>query len=888
MTNNLTTSLHAILAAGALLLTGLPVQAAAPGRLFAMGGFDPDNLETVPHRIYELDPATGRATPLPGSFGPEPPAMAATADGRLLALNPLHSHGSDPGPEQSTLLEIDPYRGLLTPLAVVPAQTYGFDIFSDGRAFTIPQSGGAAPVQLHAVNLQTGALTAIGAASAIDDAFAAAFGSAPAANKRATQLGSVSNKLYAVVRHSTMANLVSFDPDTGAATVIGAANAINTSGGGRYYGIPGLSGRDSDGDGVADELYGVLNYHDQDGDPATPPVVIGALIKFNLTDGTWSLVGMNPGLLFSSLASAPVLNPTPPSVYAVRLARVDGATYVAGEEVNSRGAVAVGAYDDQDAPVAARFEGGLTLLPPLSPKGAYANSINDAGLTVGWALNDAGLRRAVAWSNGIPSDLGTLGGDRAEARGVNNAGQIVGQARNAVGQARAFLWTESSGMSELPMTLGGNRSAASAINATGVVAGSGRLANDKTHAVRYDPGTGTTLDLGTLGGDESFANGINDAGHVAGLSDDSEGGFRPFFWSPETGLVDLFADGHLGSPFGAAYDVNSAGEVVGYGEINDNYDSHAFVWSRNDGLRDLNNLVARMPGLELRGAAGINDVGQISGWGALHGEPVAFRLDPAIRLRRGHADVVVAWEADSLEFHVHDDEAGLEHAGGKVVLHVPALAQSRVPGNPAFAFLGSAGAPVWILPQAGHPKLLFLGLAAAEVEPGTFENDQIELRLAGAEGPGDFALYTVDGFGQPLVHMNTGDGISPADVKLLRAGMHEHVNWAFTRPGVYWLKLQAAGRLAAGGTPVASEEFEVCFEVIGTETRLALTRTGDTVELTFNTQEELTYQLERAPALTGPWTNEGAAFPGTGRQKHITVPLGPGSVFFRIKASAGD
>ncbi len=284
-------------------LIGGALQAAAPGKLYAIGGFDPDDTGMVAHRLYELDPATGKATPLPGSFGPEPSGLAATADGRILALEIAHSDGSEPAPEESALLEIDPFKGFLTKLATVPAMATGFDIFPDGRAFTIPLPDGVAPVQLHTVSLGAGSLTAIGSASAIDDAFAAAFGSSPAANKRATQLGSVGGHAYAVVRHGTLANLVRFDPATGAATVLGAANAVTTANGGSYRGIPGLSGRDSDGDGQFDELYGVLNYHDHDGDPETYFQVIGALVRFNLVDGTWSIVGTNPGLLFSGLAS---------------------------------------------------------------------------------------------------------------------------------------------------------------------------------------------------------------------------------------------------------------------------------------------------------------------------------------------------------------------------------------------------------------------------------------------------------------------------------------------------------------------------------------------------------------------------------------------------------
>jgi probable HAF family extracellular repeat protein len=313
--------------------------------------------------------------------------------------------------------------------------------------------------------------------------------------------------------------------------------------------------------------------------------------------------------------------------YSVTPIFVSDANYVAGEAVNSLGMVAVGAYEGADVPQAFRLNGGLASLSGLASGGAYANSINDAGLTVGWSFNSAGLRQPVAWQDATAQHLGSLGGDRGEARGVNNQGMIVGQSRNASGQARAFAYTSSLGMTELPMTLGGTRSSANAISDSGFVAGSGRTVSEDSHAVRFHVDTSELIGLGTLGGSNSFANGVNLYGHVVGLSDTVDD-FRPFFWTPELGMLDIFAGGDLGASFGAAYEVNRFGVVVGYGEINDNFDSHAFAWSIDQGLVNLNDRLLHPNGIELFGAAGINDVGQIVGWGSVNGLRAGFLLSP--------------------------------------------------------------------------------------------------------------------------------------------------------------------------------------------------------------------------------------------------------------------
>lgn len=93
-------------------------------------------------------------------------------------------------------------------------------------------------------------------------------------------------------------------------------------------------------------------------------------------------------------------------------------------------------------------------------------------------------------------------------------------------------------------------------------------------------------------------------------------------------MQDLFAFGDLGSPFGAAYDINKSGVVVGYGEINDDLDSRAFAWSPVDGLVNLNDRLVAPLGMVLLGASGINEQGQIVGWGTLDGSPAGFLLTP--------------------------------------------------------------------------------------------------------------------------------------------------------------------------------------------------------------------------------------------------------------------
>lgn len=187
-------------------------------------------------------------------------------------------------------------------------------------------------------------------------------------------------------------------------------------------------------------------------------------------------------------------------------------------------------------------------------------------------------------------------------------------------------------------------------------------------------------------------------------------------------------------------------------------------------------------------------------------------------LATGHADIGIVYEEGGWNLHVHqemeDPAAGIEYAPGDVVLQVGAAARTVVPSTPGFQFLGPSLSPVYILPQVHQPGLLFLGLGTEEIPDGLFSNNQLTLSLQNVSGPGNFFLYTVDGFGVPHVAMNSADGISTVDGVTLQTGSHGHYNFAFTAAGTYEIAFSASGVLADGGASVGSDAATYTFEVI--------------------------------------------------------------------------
>lgn len=184
--------------------------------------------------------------------------------------------------------------------------------------------------------------------------------------------------------------------------------------------------------------------------------------------------------------------------------------------------------------------------------------------------------------------------------------------------------------------------------------------------------------------------------------------------------------------------------------------------------------------------------------------PAHARTTPVV-LSAGHVDVAdVAYEAGALEIGVHDEtvEPGVEREVDDVVFLVKRAARSTVPGDPAFGFLGAAGAPVWILPEIQNEELLWPGLAAEELEAGVFAGDTVSLRVEGVTGPGRVAVFTEDAVGTPQVLVNSGDGLP--DAVALAVGTHRHASWAFSHAGVYCLKVRATATLAGTGATVES------------------------------------------------------------------------------------
>jgi len=253
---------------------------------------------------------------------------------------------------------------------------------------------------------------------------------------------------------------------------------------------------------------------------------------------------------------------------------------------------------------------GLTPLAGLPNRArAFPRDINDHGDIVGTA--DAGgvdLGHAVRWRNGVPQDLGTLPtGPYSAGWGINSFGDVVGESStqvNGINVQHAFIYTDATGMVDLTPTA--DSAVARDINDAGQV--TGYRAGGSYRAFRWQ--SGQMQDLGVLPGmAHSFGFAIEPAGSVAGSSKSASGNSEHIArYTDMLGLHDLGGTGEHNQAWG----INGALTVVGQlGQSS----ARAFVYSDAEGLRNLNDLIDRSRGWVLQTAFDINEAGQIVGYG---------------------------------------------------------------------------------------------------------------------------------------------------------------------------------------------------------------------------------------------------------------------------------
>ncbi len=284
---------------------------------------------------------------------------------------------------------------------------------------------------------------------------------------------------------------------------------------------------------------------------------------------------------------------------------------------------------------------------PTANVSSVANDINNKGQIVGFAENVKGIDHAFLWENGRKTDLGVLKpGYSSVASAINDNGTIVGNEEDPVtgrSTQQALLWTGGSIQSldnisgetvqralaissreEIvgesgfrpalwgaglvsPILNNSDEGIARGVNRFGLVVGSH---NQQPAAFQ----SGQVVPLGGIAGQQNKqgdAEAVNERGDVVGLVDTSDTDtplYHAFFYSGGI-MTDV---GSLGGA-SKAEAVNESATVVGTSFFTKGTKQHAFVWTKQQGLFDLNFLIPPHSPWTVTDVHGINNAGQIVG-----------------------------------------------------------------------------------------------------------------------------------------------------------------------------------------------------------------------------------------------------------------------------------
>jgi probable HAF family extracellular repeat protein len=228
------------------------------------------------------------------------------------------------------------------------------------------------------------------------------------------------------------------------------------------------------------------------------------------------------------------------------------------------------------------------------------------------------------------------GGNNGFATGANNLGHVVGWAENGVHdptccctQVLQFLpavWTlgPPDQIQNLPLISGDTSGAATAINDNGQIVGISGICDQAVgrhtakHAVLWENGTVTDIYPNAPAPWWNTPTAINQRGDVVGFAGDPtfvEGDIvHAFMWTREDGIRQLKPLPNRTPPHvdSEAYGINEARQVVGVSCDADQTDCRAVIWDHSNTPTDLNDLKGGYSAV-LALAKDINNKGEITG-----------------------------------------------------------------------------------------------------------------------------------------------------------------------------------------------------------------------------------------------------------------------------------
>lgn len=184
---------------------------------------------------------------------------------------------------------------------------------------------------------------------------------------------------------------------------------------------------------------------------------------------------------------------------------------------------------------------------------------------------------------------------------------------------------------------------------------------------------------------------------------------------------------------------------------------------------------------------------------ALVGSANAVTSNQPVMIQAGHADFGPTLAGGNWKIQIRDDtgDEPVWRDPENVVFKLGSNSIIPMPNDSTYSFIGEKpGTKLYVIPQTQNPDVPWLGWNTQE---GGVLNELYRganLSLDGVSGPGKLHVYLENGNNNPQQLWDSTKGYPQNS--WIEANAHTHVNWVFSKPGIYHVKLTFSGKLKNG------------------------------------------------------------------------------------------
>ena len=183
----------------------------------------------------------------------------------------------------------------------------------------------------------------------------------------------------------------------------------------------------------------------------------------------------------------------------------------------------------------------------------------------------------------------------------------------------------------------------------------------------------------------------------------------------------------------------------------------------------------------------------------LVGPANAVTSNQPVMIQAGHADFGPTLSGGNWKMKIRDDtgDEPVWRDPENVVFKLGSNSIIPMPNDSTYSFIGEKpGTKLYVIPQTQNPDVPWLGWNTQEGGVLNELDRGANLSLNGVSGPGKLHVYLENGNNAPQQLWDSTKGYPQNS--WIEANAHTHVNWVFSKPGIYHVKLTFSGKLKNG------------------------------------------------------------------------------------------